>query len=62
MATTFFRNKNNVRPKKTGAAKRQRLKAQRQRLIGLGVATETVEKMDPRDIREMLKRPKKVQA
>ncbi|MGL4854094.1 MAG: hypothetical protein ACRC37_02455 [Lentisphaeria bacterium] len=62
MSTTIFRNKNLVRPKKTGAAKRARIKAQRNRLIGLGVDTEKVAAMTPKQIREILKRPKKVVA
>ncbi len=60
MASTIFRNKNNVRPKKTGTAKRQRIKVQRNRLIGLGVAEEAVDKMTPKEVREMLKYPAKI--
>jgi hypothetical protein len=59
MATSTFRNKNMVRPKKTGAKKRNIQKAQKRRLIALGVAEETVEKMSPKQIKEMLKYPKK---
>ena len=62
MASTIFRNKNNVRPKKTGTAKRQRIKVQRNRLIGYGVSEESVDKMTPKEVREMLKRPAKIVA
>ncbi len=62
MANTIFRNKNIVRPKKSGVKRRQRQKIQKQRLLSLGAAPEKVEKMTPKEIRDMLKRPKKVQA
>ncbi len=60
MSTTIFRNKNLVRPKKTGTAKRARIKVQRQRLIDLGVAETKVDTMTPTEIREMLKYPAKI--
>ena len=62
MATSTFRNKNIVRPKKNGATKRKKVKAQRKRLVALGVSEETVAKMNSREVRDLLKRPKKVQA
>lgn len=62
MASTIFRNKNNVRPKKTGTAKRARIKVQRNRLIGFGVDEATVDAMSPKEVREMLKYPAKIQA
>ena len=62
MATSTFRNKNMVRPKKTGAAKRRRCLMQRRRLVALGLSEETVDKMQVDRVREFLKRPKKVQA
>lgn len=57
MATTIFRNKNNVRPKKTGAAKRARIKVQRRRVIELGVPTEMAEKLNPKELRTLLRTP-----
>ena len=60
MATTTFRNKNKVRPKKTGSQKRQRIKVQRRRLVSLGVPEETVEHMTTKEVRTLLKRPEKV--
>lgn len=60
MASTIFRNKNNVRPKKTGTAKRARIKAQRNRLLGFGIEESIVDKMSPKEIREMLKYPAKI--
>lgn len=60
MATSTFRNKNLVRPRKTGHARNQRIKRQRRRLMDLGVPAEQVEQMTTKDVREMLKRPKKV--
>lgn len=60
MATSTFRNKNKVRPKKAAGAKRKRLKAQKRRLISLGVSEEKLKHMTPKDIRETLKRPAKI--
>jgi hypothetical protein len=54
-------NKTNVtRPRKGGAAKRRRQAEHRKRLIALGVDEATVAKMNQRDVRDMLKYPKKV--
>ena len=62
MSTTIFRNKNLVRPKKTGTAKRQRIKVQFNRLVALGVPEEAAKRMTPKEIRDLLKRPKKIVA
>ena len=56
------KNKNYSRPKKTGAAKKQRIAAQRARLIGFGLKEEAVIKLTRREMRELLKRPKALQA
>ena len=61
MATSTFRNKNEVRPKKQGAAKRKRVKDQKKRLVALGMAEEVVAKMQSDTLRAWLKRPKAVQ-
>lgn len=60
MSTSTFRNKNLVRPKKRGAAKRKRVRDQRKRLVGLGLTVEQVEKLNYREVRDLLKRPAKV--
>ena len=57
MATSTYRNKNLVRPVKRGKAKRQRVAAQRKRLVGLGVAADAVAKMSSLQVRTLLKRP-----
>ena len=62
MSTSIFRNKNLVRTKKQGAAKRQRLKQQKKRLLSLGVPEEMANKLTTKDIRTLLKRPKEVEA
>ena len=62
MATSTFRNKNEVRPKKKGAEKRRRCLVQRRRLIALGLTEEAVDKLQVHEVRELLKRPKKVEA
>ena len=49
-----------TRPRKSGAAKTRRRLEQRRRLIALGVDEEKVAKMTSRDIRTMLKHPKKI--
>lgn len=61
MATSTFRNKNMVRPKKKGADKRRRCMIQRRRLVALGLSEETVGKLQTHQVRDMLKRPKKVE-
>lgn len=60
MATSTYRNKNLVRPIKRGKAKRQRVAAQRKRLIGLGMPADFVVKMDLDVVRDLLQRPAKV--
>ncbi len=62
MATSTFRNKNCVRPKKQGAAKRARIKAQKKRLIALGMKEENVAKMQSNELRDWLRRPKQTKA
>ncbi len=61
MATSTFRNKNNVRPRKTGAAKRRRCLIQRRRLVSLGMTEEQVDKLDVKELRTKLKEPKRLQ-
>lgn len=60
MATSTFRNKNKVRPRKTGVDKRRRCLVQRRRLVALGMSEEVVEKMPVDKLRLLLKEPKKV--
>ena len=62
MATSTFRNKNMVRPKKTGAKKRNTQRAQARRLVALGLSEETVAAMGTKAVKEMLKKPTKVAA
>jgi len=57
MATSTFRNKNKVRPKKRGAKKRRRRLEQKRRVLALGVSEEEVRKMTIKDIRTALQRP-----
>ena len=61
MATSTFRNKNKVRPRKTGAAKRRRCLVQRRRLVALGMDEAVVAKLPIDQLREKLKEPKKLQ-
>ncbi len=53
------RNKNNRRPRKHPQAQRQRIKVQKRRLISLGLPEDKVEKMDQKELRELLKRPER---
>ena len=50
-----------TRPRKKPGAKRRRQLEQKRRLIALGVDEEAVEKMNPKEIRDKLKYPKKVE-
>jgi len=61
MATSTFRNKNEVRPKKKGAAKRARIKNQKKRVMALGVPAETAEKLQADQLRALLKFPNETQ-
>ncbi len=51
---------NKVRPRKAAGAKRRRQLEQRKRLLGLGMPEESVAKMNTKQIRDLLKYPKKV--
>ena len=62
MATSTFRNKNKVRPRKTGATKRRRCLVQRRRLVAMGMDEATVAKMPVDQLRIKLKAPKKLAA
>ena len=61
MATSTFRNKNKVRPKKRGAVKRRRYLVQRRRLVSLGMSEEAVAKLQVHELRVLLRRPMEVQ-
>ena len=62
MATSTFRNKNKVRPIKTGTAKRERVKSQRKRLVALGYTVEEASKMQTDQIHAALRCPLKTKA
>ena len=51
---------NKTRPRKAAGPKRRRQLEHRKRLIALGVDEETVSKMNPREVRDMVKYPAKV--
>jgi len=61
MATSTFRNKNEVRPKKGASDRRGRVKTQKKRLISLGMPEEAVQKLQVDEIRTLLRHPKKVE-
>jgi hypothetical protein len=48
------------RPVKGTSDKKRREKVQRQRLIGLGVSEDKVKKLNPAEVRQLLKRPAKL--
>ena len=60
MSESSFRNKNLVRPRKGPKEKERRYKVQRQRLVALGLPEDEVRKMDPPQMRELLRHPKKL--
>jgi hypothetical protein len=60
MATSFFRNKNNTRPRKNAAARGKRVAKQRARLVELGASEEAVRKLNTKEVRTYLRRPTRV--
>ena len=62
MATSTFRNKNKVRPRKTGAEKRRRCLVQRRRLMAMGMSEEAVAKLPVDELRAKLREPQKTAA
>lgn len=54
------RNAHLSRPSKSAHARAKRVKAQRRRLVALGVDETTVAAMDSNEVRDLLKYPKKV--
>lgn len=55
-----YYKKGRARPKKATTDKKRRERVHRKRLIGLGVAAEKVGKMNPKQVRTMLKRPARI--
>ena len=51
-----------TRPKKTEAERMRRVKVQRRRLVGLGMDEEAVKRLDFKQLRALLKHPKKTAA
>ena len=49
-----------TRPRKSGGERRRRELVQRRRLIGLGVAETAVKSMNPREVKDLLKRPARI--
>lgn len=60
MATTLQRNTNRSRPTKSAAARTQRGKVQRRRLVALGMDQAAVDLLNSTEVRTLLKHPKKV--
>ena len=60
MASTEARNKNRTRPSKSNSARNKRQNDHKKRLIALGMGEEAVSKLNPKEIRDLLKRPAKV--
>lgn len=56
-----FRKTPMTRPVKSNRARKRRQLEQRRRLIGLGVSEDVVAKMNVKDIRTMLRKPKAIQ-
>ena len=53
----FERVKHVRRPKKSTAERARRQKVQKKRLVALGISQETADKLQPIEIRTLLKRP-----
>lgn len=60
MATSFFRNKNNTRPRKSAAQRNKRVAQQKARLVELGAPEEAVQKLTSKEVRTLLRRPTRV--
>ena len=54
------RKKSMTRPMSSGSAKTQKRSVQKKRLLGLGADVAAVNKMNVREIRDMLKYPAKI--
>ena len=57
-----FRKKPMTRPIKSAAARAQRMRQQKARLIALGADAKVVQELDAKATRAMLKHPAKIQA
>jgi len=54
------RKKSRTRPRKNNRERKQRNKVQKSRLIALGVPEDVVNKMDSKQVKELLKRPARI--
>ena len=61
MASTQARNKNRNRPTKSNSARNKRQGDHRNRLVALGMDEATVASMNPKEVRDKLKHPAKVE-
>lgn len=59
MAVIHIRNKHLRRKRKSAAGKRRRAKVQKKRVLALGVPAAKADKMNTKQIRTLLRHPKK---
>jgi len=57
-----FNKTSMTRPKKSVAERKRRVKVQRSRLVALGMDEEAVKRLDNKQLRELLRSPKKTTA
>ncbi len=57
-----YKNKNDLRKRKTGAKKRRRILEHKKRLVALGVPETKITQLTPKQMHELLKYPKKTAA
>lgn len=62
MGSDFERNKHLRRKRKTEAGKRHRRKVHNKRLLALGVPAEKLPKLNSKEVRALLRAPKKTAA
>lgn len=62
MAVIHIRNKHLRRKRKGAADKRRRVKVQKKRALALGVPAEKADQMNAKEIRTLLRHPKRVSA
>ncbi|MBW7908913.1 MAG: hypothetical protein H3C50_08370 [Kiritimatiellae bacterium] len=62
MPVKHIRNKHLRRKRKGAADKRRRVKVQKKRVVALGLPAEKAEKLNQKEIRTLLRNPKKTAA
>ncbi len=62
MSTSLYRNKNRKRPRKNPSQRAKRVQTQKNRLVALGMPEEKAAKLNDKEVRAALRKPKAVEA